>query len=410
MKLAQRAYRLATHFLAAAPFLLSGLVAPAAGWGQPALDIDLSGSVDAVLAPASADTLRGGPYGEARLDISAEHVRDDGIRIGFALGLAARADSGRRGQSRPFGDCPPGISGCASVAGLAPVGLFSGLHAAAGPYSAGPRAGVEVAQLVIRAPLWEAWLGYGPGAAAAEATTLPGALRLMRADGPLVDPSGRAVVSTANTLSGHAPKLLVRTRRLAGFRLAASFTPDGDTCGVAVCRLDPGTPGLAIASVSDIAEAAASFEHRFAATGVRWKAFLSAARGDAGGALAGSFRDPWAVSGGVQREQGAITLGASALVSNDGFAGARYQAAAASMSYERGDWLFSAEIGEARSTLVHARSRSALLAASRYFDTGVILGFGLSHTDADIAVPEAMARGRRHRSGTQAFAEAGLRF
>ncbi len=408
MKLAQRAHDLVRLFLAAAPLLLTPAPCLAYSAGPPQLEI--AGEVDAVVATASAEADRSAPFADMRLRLSAEHIRDDGIRLGVQFEWLGRADSGRRGLSRGLGECPPGFDDCGEIAGLAPAGLFTGLHATPLPGPAGPRAGVEMAHVFIRAPLWEAYLGYGPGAAMLETRPLPGALRVMRADGPLTDPSGRAIVSTANTLSAHAPKLTVRSRRLAGLRLAASFTPDGDVCGVTVCRLVPLDGVLAAASPSDITEIAASFDHRFAAIGTRWSAYLTAAHGHADGRFAADFRDPWAVSAGVQMARGAWAAGVAGLTSNDGLTGVRYQAGAASISYELDDWMFSAEIGQARSSLVHARGWSGLLAASRYFDSGFILGFGLSHTDVDVAAPGAAIRLRENRAGTQAFIESGLRF
>lgn len=413
MKLAQRAHTLAIAFLAAAPFFLpamsgSALARPAIG--LTGIETQFSATADLLLSSQSADAARAGPYGDIHLDFTAEHMREDGIRLGLTLGAVARADSGRRGLSRQFGSCPPALADCAAISGLPVSGVFTGLHAVTAIQAAGPRAGLEIARLYVRAPLFEAELGYGPGAAQQEAIALPGALRLARADGALVDPSGRSIVSTANMLSGHAPKLTVRSRRIIGLRLAGSFTPQADMCGINVCRPEHMPGVLAAAEVSRVAEGAVSFDHRFAATGIRWKAFLTAARGEAGGPLAGEFRDPWAMSGGVQMETGPWATGLSALVSNDGLAGVRYRAQAASISYERGDWLFSAELGEAQSTLVHGRSRSALLAASHYFEPGIILGFGLSHTQAGFAVVPAGSRVRDQRSGTQFFIETGLRF
>ena len=411
MKLAQRAYWLARSGLAAAPFslMMTGSALAYAG-ALPDIDVEISGAVDGVAATASGDADRAPPFGRAEINLGLEHIRDDGVRLGVSLGLVAGADSGRRGLSQGVGACPALLAGCSAASSLVPVGLHSGFYAAADPDPAGPRTALETAHLYVRAPYWEARLGYGPGAAVLESEPLPGALRLMRADGPLADPSGRHLASTLNTLSAHAPKLVIRSRRLAGFRLSASYTPDGDVCGVSVCRVSPDPAVFASASASRIVEAGVSFDYRFPVSGIRWRAYLTGAKGEADGPQSQLFEDPWVYSGGVQAARGSFALGASALVSNDGFAGARYRAEAASISYERGDWLFSAEASQGQSTLVHARSRSVLLAASRYFDPGIILGFGLSHTDGHVAAPGLAGRARTSRGGTQAFVELGLRF
>ncbi|MFC4725992.1 hypothetical protein AB6B38_11390 [Glycocaulis abyssi] len=412
MMTALRAQLRAFTILAAAPVLaLAAYCTPAQAQETPfQLDTDFQLSADIVLAPGASSAARSGPYGEIRLDLTAERVLENTNRIGFAGGLVARRDSGRAGLAQSIGNCPPGAADCFDAGGLVPVGAFTGF--AAGPGIAGddPAFAVETAFVYWRGGLAEVRAGYGPGAAALESDPLPGAFWLMRADATRADPAGRNFASVANTMSGHAPKLLVRSVRLAGFRAAASFTPDGDVCGASYCR-PSSRPGLiAAASVRDIAELGVSFDHRFAASGVRWTAGMGLSHGRAAGNASAFFDDPWAVSARLIRSQGAWKAGLGALLSNDGVSGARYSAQAASLAYERGDWLFSLEASRARSSLVHAHSDSVLAGASRYFESGFILGVGLAHSragEADLSGPE---RTTQTGGTTRLFLEAGLRF
>lgn len=410
--IAHRAHFLAFIILAAAPVFPLLVTPPPASARQadPLFDTDLQFSADILLSPGPSEAFRSGPYGELRADLTAERVLESTNRIGFAGGLVLRRDSGRSGLAQSVGLCPPGLADCADAGGRARVGAFSGLTAMPGLEGDDPAVAVETAYAYWRGGYVELRGGYGPGAAALESEPLPGAFWLMRADQPRADPSGRNIAATANTLSGHAPKFVVRSVRLAGFRVSASLTPDGDICGASYCRPDDDPLSFATASVRDIAELGLSFDHRFAASGVRWTAGIGLSQGRAAGADSAYFDDPWAVSARIMRSEGAWKAGLSALVSNDGVSGARYAAQSASLSYEQGDWLFSLEASQARASLVHATSRTFLAGASRYFEPGFILGVGLEHTDADRAALSGGVRTRQSSGGTRLFLEAGLRF
>lgn len=398
--------------LAAAPafcLMLASAPAGARSGGNP-FDTDIEFSADLLLALGESDAARSGPYGEWRITLTSERILEDLTRIGFSGGLVVRRDSGRAGLAQSFGDCPPALAGCASANGLAPAGAFSGLAAAPGLAGDDPALAIETAFVYWRSGLVELRGGYGPGAAQLESDPLPGAFSLMRADATRIDAGGGNLASTTNTLSGHAPKLLVRSVRLAGFRAAASFTPDGDICGASYCRPAPRPGVLAAASVRDIAELGISFDHRFAQAGVRWTAGIGLSRGRAAGPHSAFFDDPWAVSARLVRSEGAWTAGLSALLSNDGAPGSRYRAHAASLAYEHGDWLFSLEASDARSSLIHASSQTWLAGASRYFEPGLLVGAGIAQTRTSRAAISGPSRITRDSEGIRAFVEAGLRF
>ena len=411
---AHRAHALAFSFLAAAPLSISVLTSPAAlaqaGGLLDGFETRVETSADIVMVPGTTDAARNGPYGEIRLALSSGRVLESLNRIGFASELVLRRDSGRAGLAQTVGDCPPAVTGCASTGGAVPVGAFTGFAAAPGISGDNPAIALETAYVYWSGGYGEVRAGFGPGAAALESEAMPGAFWLMRADSTRSDPLGLNLASTANTLSGHAPKITVRSVRLAGFRVAASFTPDGDVCGASYCRPQRQPGLLAAASVRNIAELGASFDHRFASSGVRWTAGIGLAHGQAHGADGVFFNDPWAVSARIVRSQGGWKAGISTLASNDGVSGTGYRAHSASLSYETGDWLFSAEASSARASLADATSRTVMAGVSRYFSPGIILGLGITHTDADLADVSGGARTTLNTARTRVFMEAGLRF
>lgn len=368
------------------------------------------GEVDILFAAPGPEEGPTSPYGDLSVTARAETIRSDGTRFGLALGARLQRDSGRRGLSRRLGDCPPDLDECASFEGLGVAGLYTGLHGVDAAGRAGPRGGVETAYGYAMTGWGEARIGLGEGAARLEAEPLPGAFRLARADAGLIDPSGLAFASTANTLSGHAAQIAVRSRRLAGFRGSVSYTPDANACGVEACRIKPVEGALAAGEARHVIEAGLSFNHRFRASGQRWIASVTGVRGEASGPFAAAFEDPWAVSARAMWERGALSLGAGALTSNDGVADGRYTALSASGSYEAGDWLFAVETARAQSDLLNASGDIIQIGASRLLDNGALIGAGVQRAQGRFPVVSGTSIDRQAFEGTRLFVEAGLRF
>lgn len=395
--------------LSGAAIILASALAQAGGGPLGDIEIEHALSADAVIRAGSETGREAALLADLTLDLSAERIDTQGRRWGAAVSLRAQRDAERRGLAWQTGLCPPGQADCASTSGLPPAGLLSGLHAAGGDLD---REGVDVeaAYLYVKTSFFEARAGRGPGAAVLEAEPLPGAFRLMRADAGLVDPEGLALASTANTLSTHAAKLLVRTTRLYGLRAAASYTPKADACGVDVCRLDSAPGGPVLAELDHVIEAALSFDHHFRGSGQRWSAVITASHGEAEGAFASAFEDPYALSARLVWSRGPVSLGAGALYSNDGWQDGAYQAYSASLSYESGSWLSALEWARGDSDLAHAKGWTVQLGTSRLFDNGVLAGFGVRHGEAKVPV---IASGRRRgdvRAASSVFVETGLRF
>lgn len=342
--------------------------------------------------------------------VSAETITESGRRFGAVLGLRAQRDPQRRGMARRTGDCPPALADCPDTDGLAQAGLLTGFHGGGDLETNAVRAELETAYLYVKTGLFEVRAGRGEGAAMIEAEPVPGAFRLVRADGPLVDPDGIALASTRNDLSTNSAKLTVQTRRLVGFRAAASFTPRADLCGVDACRLESRPGGPAVAEIEHVAEAGVSFDHLFRSSQIRWSGALTASRGEVSGPLAAAFEDPWALGARAGWARGDWSAGLAVLQSNDGLDGGRYTAWSASAAYEQGAWLTALEWAAADSDAFHASGWTVQLGTSRLFDNGALAGFGVRHGEQSVPEVESGARISREQAVTALFAEAGLRF
>jgi len=376
----------------------------------PNLATELSGKADILARSGSAALGEDGLYGDLALAFEAESITQAGLRWGASVSLRVQRDSGRRGLARQVGNCPPGFEDCPSTDGRAPAGLFTGFHSVARLDPAGIVAELEEANLFLKTGLWEARIGRGPGAARLEAEALPGAFRLARADTAPIDPEGLALVQTANTLSTNSAKLTVRSRRLVGFRVSASYTPQAESCGVDVCRLASRPGGPVSAEIDNVFEAGLSFDRRFRGSGRHWTLAVTAGRGEASGPLANAFEDPWAVSARAVVRQGDLSAGFAVLQSNDGVAEGDYRAIAASAAIEHGAWLTALEFGHGESELVHAEGWTLQLGSSRLFENGALAGFGLRHGETSRPVSGPGGRLVDVRATTSFFVEAGLRF
>lgn len=393
---------LSAIFLAAAASVQAGPL--------EAIEFDAALKADAVARLGSETGREQGLLGDVTLEIGAESITEGGLRFGAAGTVRAQADEGRRGFARQVGDCPGVLADCPATEGRGLAGLLTGLHSVPGLDTEAVDLAVEAAYLYVKTGFFEVRLGRGPGAAVLEADPLPGAFRLTRADGSLVDPEGLALARTANTLSTNSAKMLIQSRRLAGFRASASYTPRADHCGVDVCRPDTGPQGPVFAEVENVAEAGLSFDHRFRASGQRWTASITAGRGEAAGPFAAAFEDPWAASARLVWSRGPVSAGLGALLSNDGVQDGDYRAWSASASYERGAWLSAIEWAAADSDLVSGTGWTLQLGASRLFENGAVAGFGLRHGEQTAPEGPAAARRRDTRARSSVFIETGLRF
>ncbi|MEO1039064.1 MAG: hypothetical protein AAFX09_05915 [Pseudomonadota bacterium] len=362
----------------------SDLLADAPSLGP--FSIQIQADADVLLALGDGEAREDAPYADISVRIEAEAINQDGLRYGARLSPRIQRDNGRRGLARAVAGAPT------------QPGLLSGLSR--GEFDpASVRGGVETAELFIKTGWGEAVLGVGDGAARLEAAELPGAFRLMRADGALADSTGLMLVDTAHGLSGRAAKLTVRSRRLIGFRASASFTPQADLCGVDACAAGSGL-------AERVAELALSFDRRLRSTGARWAASVAMSAGEASPRFdpaTDALDDPVVLSVRLVRERNGVSAGLGWLRSNDGLAEGRYEALSAALAYERGDWLYAFEAARGEAEPSGLDGWSIQLGASRLLAGGALIGIGVVHA-------EEAARGASSRSTTQLFLETGLRF
>jgi hypothetical protein len=391
-----RSARLAAACSAAA---LCALAAPAAHAADlpGGLQAKAQADVDVVLAPDSSSA-QPGPYGALAFRWSADAVRASGLRWGIDLAGEAVTGDGRRGLARPLPDCPA----CPQAPyGRALSGLVTGLSGDTGGAPSSGEAGLSEASIWVQSGFVRLRAGIAEGAAGQERPGLPGALRTLRADGGLIDPTGLALVDTGLSLAGPAPGVSIQSRRLIGLRATASYTPDAGWRSVGRARA--AGPDLARADVRDVWALAASFDRRSPQSGVRWRAFAGAETGRVTGPDAALMRDPWTVSARVARAQGDVSLGLSWLKTNDGLPGRDYEALSVSAALERGDWLFSAEAGTARAGLAQRDGRTLQLSASRLIGDHAVVGLAAS-------LGEESGSGLQDRRRARLALEAGLRF
>lgn len=347
------------------------------------LDLDLALAIGDGSAPNDP------PYADLRYRLTAETVRADGLRWGGRLELGAVRHDGGRGAG--------GLIACAQDCGLR--GLATGLHTAPGYGPAEARAGVHRAELYVRHPYFELRAGVTETAAVLERPAAPRALRLSRADGPLADPFAFNVADTALSLTAPTAGISVQSRRLAGFRAAASYSIDADPCGLDLCR-----PGAGLGpQTGEIWAAAVSFDRRRPATGVRWSAYAGGEVGALDGVPTAPYADPWTGGLALMREEGPVTLSARWLTSNDGLGSGRYDATAVAAAYEAGDWLYSLEMALGESGAFETRSSALFFGASRFVGRNGLAGAGVQIVTSESGPGAAVDR-------AALVLEAGLRF
>jgi hypothetical protein len=359
-------------------FVFSAALIGCAAAPVAAQSFEFSHEIDAdILAVlGESEGVRDGLHTDFRLRTHAEAISQAGLRWGGAFALAARTRDGRRGlqsnSGSPFG----------------PAGLVTGLGGAGGKTSS--VVALERAELFVRGAVFEVYAGVGPSAVRRERLRLPSALRLTSADGALVDPLGQGLVSTALTLSAPSPQLTVKTRRLAGFSVAASYAPSGDVCGPDRC-LD-----VRYGEVDQIVSAVVSFDRRSPSSRARWSALAGFEAGQSvAGPLSAQLEDPWVVTAQLAREAQGVTLSVEAVHAQEGPAGTEYSAGSGSISVEAGDWLYSAELGRGFSDLAGDARWTAQLGASRFVGARGVAAAALQVHDG---------------GGTGLLLETGLRF
>jgi len=326
------------------------------------LDLDVLAAAGDLQAPVTE------PVFDGRVRFEAERVLEDGLRWGLRASAAANTGDGRRGFSQIFPTGP-------QSQGRALTGLATGFVATPGLDSGSGRAAVTAAELYLKGRWLEWRAGLGPTAARDFNAPTVSALRLARADRALADLAGGGLSHTGLSLSAPALRVSAQTRRIAGFAVAASFSPEAARCGVDQCR-PAQTAATASPDVTDLSSIAMSFDRRTPRTGVRWSADIAVEHGRINRAGLG-FDDPWIVTAGAAREQDGVTFSLSVLQTNDGLAQKAYTAWSGIAAIERGDWLYSLEIAQGQSGAFDVEGASVSAGASRWISDNALISLGV---------------------------------
>ena len=342
--------------------------------------------LDVALAAGDLRALRDTAAVDLRYRFEAEQITANGLRWGVRAHVAAQSGDGRRGFGQDFQTGP--TQGAATLTGLA-TGFSS--SAVLDPGSA--QGELSRAELFVKQNWLEWGVGWGPTATYQTNSSAILAMRLSRADRALADLVGGGLSHTGLTLSAPAPRVSVQSRRIIGLAVAASFTPEGERCGVDSCR--PASSALNnTLKIQSLVSGSVDFDRRIPGSGVRWRAYVAAEHGEIETTLAG-HDNPWIVSAGGSREADGVTLSASYLSSNDGLSGGRYRAASGQVSFERRDWFYSVEIAHGDHEVFAVKGTSFSAGASRWIGDNVLLSGGVLAHEA---------------GGVGAVLETGLRF
>lgn len=348
---------------------------------------------------------------EVRLDWEA--ITSEGRRWGFALAGRAERDPARAGWGGRAGLCPPGQADCAGDgSGNALRGVTSGLQAAVDERFDDVRGALMQAYGFAHFGYGEVRIGYGDGAARLDAVTPPTSFRLSRADNGRVDLTGLSSSRTFNYASGQAPKLVFRsislgqTRTIGSFRGSLSYTPTADGCGVDFCDYQDGPAGVLAPQIEHVIELGGLYEIQ------RGETELAFSVGYASGSTETdlvALVDLEVVDAGVRFDRDGWSGGVRWLSSNNA-TGGDYEALAASLAREQGDWLYALEWAGFSDNTAHADGQTVQVGASKLLGDHWLAGFGLQYGEREEAVLAPVGRRAESISSTTIFIELGWRY
>lgn len=230
-----------------------------------------------------------------------------------------------------------------------------------GPRRDGRSATLEATRLALalRTGWGEAVVGRGPGAASVATADPDPTFSVLGLDDPLLDPSGLIDAGAANDVSGSAPKLLVRSPRLIGLEVVASYAPRADSGD-----RPRGFGGVGEPDVRDIHEAGLSFDRRVGDGELAAGIGILAADMDR---TAGGFGRYEAVSAAASWRSGPWRIAGRALSADNGRPGdaGRRRFASAAVSREVGPWRIEASTARGSDRLTGQKSRGLALGLAR---------------------------------------------
>ena len=245
-----------------------------------------------------------------------------------------------------------------------------------GPLRDGRTGAAEATGLAIalRTGWGEIAVGRGPGAAILATGDADPAFSALGLDDPLLDPTGLLDAGSANDASGSASKLLVRSPRLIGLELTASYAPRADSGDRARGFGGAGEPEL-----RDLVEVGLSFERRLSIGELTAGLGVLAADMDR---TPGGFGRYEALSAAASWRSGPWRIAGRALSADNGRPGddGRRRVVSAPLSRDVGSWRIEASAAQGSDRLTGQRSRSAGLSLSRPLGDSARIGMLLSQS------------------------------
>lgn len=353
-----------------------------AGWqlaeGQPLSifadwELDARGGVVIVVSPGrddagavEAETV----LGEARIELRADRVLDNGAEIGARIGARAQLDHPQRsGFSGRIG------GGDVSVATPALRGAFTGLTLGGAVEDAGLRAALETAFVYVDGGYGELLVGRDVGVARRFHEGAESVFRRHSVVNPSLDSSGVASVLTRNDLSGPAAKVSYTTPRILGLKLGASYAPRANTRGL---DRDPGRTAIGVDEprLEHIAEVGFNVSRRLRGSGPRFSAYGAYARAnvETGPLRADSGTvEVWSAGGRVERS--GVSFGVDWLTTDNG--ASKYDAWSVSAGAEKFGLDWSATYGQSDDDLTRFDGRAGSIAVSKRVLEAIRIGFGV---------------------------------
>ena len=318
---------------------------------------------------------------EASVSGRSSYVLENGVEISGNFTFRAQSDHpDRAGFSGSIIYCPPQMSGCATLNGMAPRGAFSRLSTQGFDDEAGPRASLERAYIEVDGGWGAVTLGRDDGVAARFFEGGPTLFDLARDRDPILDPSGINGVRTRNDISSTAEKVSYVTPRILGLRAGVSYTPDAS-----VRRLDLDTARRSSTvlepELDDAVEVGLQLSRYLYDQDLRLRSSLTWSQANS---ASSAYEDTKTTSFGLDLERrDAFRIGFSLLNSTNGGLG-DYSSAAIGGEYWLGDWRLGLSAARAEDDTLNLETKSLTAGVSRDFNDNVTVTAGYRMNEAQL--------------------------
>ncbi len=342
----------------------------------------------------------------------------NGLEYGLGAEVRAQYDKYRRGFGGRVGDCPPTIAGCPSTQlGTVPTALRG--HTSRF-YTSGPSDAKEVeyalegAYFFLRSAYGDVTIGRDDGAAYIFSLGAP-TLLAVGASNSSVDYTGLDAVKTVNDASGFSEKIAYVSPRLlgdqigVGVQLGVSYALNATACGVDYCVRKNGKDktGALAPDLKNVIEAGIALDRKFnSGVSVEATATYATAKEDSGFA---GFDDLQSFGLGLDLGYYDWKLGGSYLNSNNGLSDGDYTAYDVGLTWQPGNFGFTAGYGYAKDKNVNLTSNQGVFGVN--YDFGKYrVGTGVQHVSRKVPYNESGTVTRKSEKATSLFIEGSFTF